>query len=94
MTLDRERLGVTPLDVIQALEAENIEARPVWKPMHLQPLFAGCEYYTHEEGVSVADRLFASGVCLPSGSSLTEEEQNRVIQVLRRGLNSISRSHK
>lgn len=94
MTIDRERLGVTPLDVIQALEAENIEARPVWKPMHMQPLFAGCEYYTHEEGVSVADRLFASGVCLPSGSSLTEEEQDRVIQVLRRGLNSISRSHK
>ena len=50
--------------------------------MHLQPLFAGCKYFTHGEGESIADRLFAAGVCLPSGSSMTEEEQQRVIDVV------------
>ncbi|NSW84591.1 MAG: DegT/DnrJ/EryC1/StrS family aminotransferase [Syntrophothermus sp.] len=86
MTIDTEKLGITPMDVIRALESENIEARPVWKPMHLQPLFAGCEYYTQGENYSVSDRLFASGLCLPSGSSLSEEEQDRVISVIRRML--------
>lgn len=84
MTIDKERLGITPLDVINALEDENIEARLVWKPMHLQPLFAECKYYTHEEGLSVADELFAKGICLPSGSAMTVEEQERVIEVVRR----------
>lgn len=88
MTIDKNRLGVTPLDVIRVLESENIEARTVWKPMHLQPLFAGCEYYTHEEAFSVSDCLFDSGLCLPSGSSLTEEEQDRVIRVIRGVLES------
>ena len=83
MILDPARNSVTPLQVIEALEAENIEARPVWKPMHLQPLFADCMYFTHEEGESVSDRLFVNGLCLPSGSSLTEEEQGRVIEVVR-----------
>ena len=71
------------MDVIQALVVENIESRPVWKPMHLQPLFTGCKYFTHGDGESVADRLFATGVCLPSGSSMTEGEQQRVIDVVR-----------
>jgi pyridoxal phosphate-dependent aminotransferase EpsN len=86
MTLDPGRTSVTPMQVIEALEAENIEARPVWKPMHLQPLFADNMYFSHEEGLSVSDRLFDRGVCLPSGSSLTVEEQQRVIQVVRRKL--------
>ncbi|NMA69119.1 MAG: pyridoxal phosphate-dependent aminotransferase, partial [Desulfitobacterium sp.] len=61
----------------------NIEGRPVWKPLHLQPVFKDCLYFTHEENRSVSDELFAQGVCLPSGSSLTEEEQDKVIQVMR-----------
>jgi pyridoxal phosphate-dependent aminotransferase EpsN len=69
------------MEIINALAAENIEARPVWKPLHLQPLFAGVRYYPHEEGWSVSDDLFANGICLPSGSSMTVEEQNRVIDV-------------
>jgi pyridoxal phosphate-dependent aminotransferase EpsN len=84
MTLDPGRTSVTPMQVIEALEAENIEARPVWKPMHLQPLFADCMYFTHDEKDSVSDRLFAQGVCLPSGSSLTIEQQQRVIDCVRR----------
>jgi pyridoxal phosphate-dependent aminotransferase EpsN len=86
MTLDSNHTSVTPMQVIEALEAENIEARPVWKPMHLQPLFADCMYFTHEDGVSISDQLFSSGVCLPSGSSLSVDDQQRVIQVVRRKL--------
>ncbi|MDD4592036.1 MAG: DegT/DnrJ/EryC1/StrS family aminotransferase [Parabacteroides sp.] len=83
MSLNPDIIFVKPMDIINALAEENIESRPVWKPMHLQPLFAGCKYFTHEEGESVSDKLFSTGVCLPSGSSLTEEEQQRVIRVVR-----------
>lgn len=83
MTLDKEKLSITPLDIITALEANNIESRPVWKPMHLQPVFAGCKYYTHGEDLSVSDELFACGLCLPSGSAMTVEEQDRVIGVVK-----------
>ncbi len=83
MTLDPVVCSAVPMDIIQALEAENIESRPVWKPMHLHPLFTGCRYFTHGEEESVSDRLFQQGVCLPSGSSLTEEEQERVIRCVR-----------
>jgi dTDP-4-amino-4,6-dideoxygalactose transaminase len=63
-----------------ALEAENIEARPVWKPMHLQPVFAGCDRF----GGEVAEDLFNRGLCLPSGSNLTEADLARVVEVVRR----------
>ena len=62
-----------------ALEAENIEARPVWKPMHLQPIFAGCETY----GGSVAERLFERGLCLPSGSNLQPTDLERVVAAVK-----------
>jgi pyridoxal phosphate-dependent aminotransferase EpsN len=81
LTIDQQMLGVTPMDIINALAEENIEARPVWKPLHLQPVFNGVTYYPHQEGWSVSDELFANGICLPSGSSMTVEEQNRVIDV-------------
>ncbi|GCD81092.1 putative pyridoxal phosphate-dependent aminotransferase EpsN [Parageobacillus thermoglucosidasius] len=81
LTIDQQALGVKPMDVINALAEENIEARPVWKPLHLQPVFNGVTYYPHEEGWSVSDELFANGICLPSGSSMTIDEQNRVIDV-------------
>jgi pyridoxal phosphate-dependent aminotransferase EpsN len=81
LTIDQQALGVTPMDIINALAEENIEARPVWKPLHLQPVFNGVTYYPHQEGWSVSDELFANGICLPSGSSMTVEGQNRVIDV-------------
>lgn len=81
LTIDQKALGVMPMDIINALAEENIEARPVWKPLHLQPVFNGVTYYPHQEGWSVSDELFANGICLPSGSSMTVEEQNRVIDV-------------
>ncbi|WP_339251801.1 aminotransferase class I/II-fold pyridoxal phosphate-dependent enzyme [Sporosarcina sp. FSL W8-0480] len=82
MLLDPGKISVTPYELIDALEAENIEARPVWKPLHLQPLFEGCAFYAHAEDDVVSERLFASGICLPSGSSMTVEEQERVIGVV------------
>jgi dTDP-4-amino-4,6-dideoxygalactose transaminase len=76
MLLDEKRLGASPTDVCKHLESRGIEARPVWKPMHLQPAFADCSVI----GGTVAEELFARGVCLPSGSSLSHEDQQRVVE--------------
>ncbi|WP_060206546.1 DegT/DnrJ/EryC1/StrS family aminotransferase [Sporosarcina koreensis] len=84
LTLDSEVIKITPYELIDLLEKENIEARPVWKPLHMQPLFEGCKFYPHAEGDVVGERLFAEGLCLPSGSNMTVEEQERVIGVLRK----------
>jgi dTDP-4-amino-4,6-dideoxygalactose transaminase len=72
--------------VLKALERHSIEARPVWKPMHLQPLFRGAPYFPHQEGRDVAASLFDAGVCLPSGSNLTDGQIDEVIGRLRRAL--------
>ncbi|WP_309381791.1 aminotransferase class I/II-fold pyridoxal phosphate-dependent enzyme [Cerasicoccus frondis] len=81
LTLE-ERAHCTASDLIDALEAENIEARPVWRPMHRQPVCAEFEVI----GGSVADRLYETGVCLPSGGGMTAEQQDRVIAVAGRCL--------
>ena len=111
LTVDPQLCGVNRDQIIDALEAENIEARPVWKPMHRQPVFAGCRYFEHEicdretvpsssltdlrcapvtlepspghRNGSVSDRLFELGLCIPSGSNLSVEEQARVIDCIR-----------
>jgi dTDP-4-amino-4,6-dideoxygalactose transaminase len=72
--------GVSREDLRQALTAENIDARPLWKPMHLQPIYQGYPFY--DQGVS--DRLFDIGLCLPSGSNLTQHELERVAGVVER----------
>jgi dTDP-4-amino-4,6-dideoxygalactose transaminase len=74
--------GIDSLTLIKRLAAEGIEARPVWKPMHLQPVFAGAAYFSHDE--SVSQDLFHRGVCLPSGTNMTQTQQERVIAELRR----------
>ena len=71
--------------VLRALERHSIEARPVWKPMHQQPLFRGAPYFTNGT-VDVSGNLFDAGICLPSGSNLTELQQDRVIEQLQRAL--------
>jgi dTDP-4-amino-4,6-dideoxygalactose transaminase len=76
--LDPDSWHATPETVRLHLEAQNIESRPVWKPMHLQPVFAGCR----ARGGDVAARLFARGLCLPSGSSLSHAERARVVEAL------------
>ncbi len=79
ITLDRHDFGSDPETVRLALEALNIESRPVWKPMHQQPVFRRGDSI----GGSIADDLFAHGLCLPSGSSLTTADQDRVIAAVR-----------
>ncbi len=79
LTIDPEAFGADRERVRLVLEAENIEARPVWKPMHRQPVYAGFESI----GGAVADRLFERGLCLPSGSCLTEHDRARVIAIVR-----------
>lgn len=71
--------GVTREDVRLALAAQNIEARPLWKPMHLQPIFANAPYY----GNDIAEKLFENGLCLPSGSNLTEDDLERVVATMK-----------
>lgn len=82
MLLD-ENSKVKPLQIIEALEKENIEARPVWKPMHLQPVFSECDFITCSEAGSIAEDLFNRGVCLPSDTKMIGEEQERVIGVIK-----------
>ncbi|TFB14185.1 aminotransferase class I/II-fold pyridoxal phosphate-dependent enzyme [Filobacillus milosensis] len=82
LTIDSKLTNVTPIEIIEALAEGNIEARPVWKPMHLQPLFEGSTYYSHEEGNSISDQLFENGLCLPSGSNMSVEDQDRVISII------------
>ncbi len=78
----QQKNGKSPIDLINYLSSQNIESRPVWKPMHLQPLFSECTYFTHFD-FSVSDDIFLNGICLPSGSSLTEMDQSRVTSAIK-----------
>lgn len=82
LTIDPDKSGLKPLDVVQSLSKYRIEARPVWKPMHQQPLFKGSEYFAHADDVSVSDHLFGTGLCLPSGSNMTLQQQDQVIDAI------------
>lgn len=70
---------VDPEMIRFTLEKENIESRPLWKPMHLQPVFSGCPSYTN----GVSERLFKKGLCLPSGSNLSKEDLHRVVKTIK-----------
>jgi len=76
--VDPGKFGASREDIRLALEAENIEARPVWKPMHLQPVFADCRV----RGGKVSEELFDRGLCLPSGSALSSEEMKRIVEII------------
>jgi pyridoxal phosphate-dependent aminotransferase EpsN len=78
--IDEEKFGCSRDELIRVLDEANVESRPVWKPMHLQPLYAGCERY----GGDVAEDLFRRGICLPSSSSLSAEDQLHVVDAVRR----------
>lgn len=76
---------VTPDMIMDALAAENIESRPIWKPMHLQPVFADYDFISlSEETVSVAEDIFNRGVCLPSDIKNTDEDMQLIISVIRK----------
>jgi dTDP-4-amino-4,6-dideoxygalactose transaminase len=75
ITVDEAAFGASPTAIREHLEADDIEARPAWKPMHLQPVFADAEV----RGGAVAERVFATGLCLPSGSAMTDADVDRVV---------------
>jgi pyridoxal phosphate-dependent aminotransferase EpsN len=85
VTIDPDTSRATNAKIMEALAEENVEARPVWKPMHLQPVFEGTKYYRHG-GRDVSAKLFEQGLCLPSGSNMTEDDQEFVIEIVRREL--------
>jgi dTDP-4-amino-4,6-dideoxygalactose transaminase len=70
---------VRPIDVMEALEAVNIESRPIWKPMHMQPYFEKYDYV----GGDVSEKLFENGLCLPSDTKMTDEDLLRVVQIIK-----------
>lgn len=80
MTIESKR-NKNVSDLVKVLDEKNIETRPVWKPMHLQPLFHECDYFTHDTDVSA--ELFQQGLCLPSWTAMTNEEQEYVVEVIK-----------
>lgn len=88
LTIDEEIAGISANQLLACLEQSNIEARPVWKPLHLQPLFESSDYYPYSETYSVSDKLFSTGICLPSGSSLTDEDLERVLDTIETGIHN------
>jgi dTDP-4-amino-4,6-dideoxygalactose transaminase len=78
--IDPERSGgITRETVRLALDDQNIESRPLWKPMHMQPIFADAPYY----GNGTSERLFKNGLCLPSGSNLSETDLQKVVKQIK-----------
>ena len=73
------------LKILEFLEKENIEARPIWKPMHLQPVYKDCDYIK-VRSEDIAKDIYDSGICLPSDTNMTDEQQDRVIDAIKRGL--------
>jgi dTDP-4-amino-4,6-dideoxygalactose transaminase len=77
ITVNEAAGSITPASISSALSKDNIESRPLWKPMHLQPVFRTCPAYIN----TVSEKLFHTGLCLPSGSNLTKDELHRVVAV-------------
>lgn len=80
-----ENSKVKPLDIILALEKENIESRPIWKPMHIQPYYKEYDFYSHndEEEISVSEDIFNRGVCLPSDTKMSDNDMDRAIGIIK-----------
>ena len=76
--------SVTPDQVMDVLAEYNIETRPIWKPMHLQPVFADCDFIQVKEGRSVSEDIFNRGVCLPSDIKNTPEDMELIISLIRK----------
>lgn len=80
----KEGSKVKALDIILALEEMNIESRPIWKPMHIQPYYSEFDFFNHnDEGISVGEDIFNRGVCLPSDTKMSEEEIDKVISIIK-----------
>ena len=81
----KEDSKVKPIDIILALEEENIESRPIWKPMHMQPVYKEYKFFNHNnEGKAVSEVIFKNGLCLPSDTKNTEEDMKRIINKIKK----------
>ncbi len=89
ITVDPQAFGADREVIRAALEDADIESRPLWKPMHLQPVFASCEAV----GGAVAEALFRDGLCLPSGTAMSEADLARVVGVIRDTGRGVTRGH-
>jgi pyridoxal phosphate-dependent aminotransferase EpsN len=86
MTLS-ENSKVRPIDIMMELEKHNIESRPVWKPMQLQPYYSDCEFFSHtDEGASISEDIFERGVCLPSDTKLCDSDIAFIVSIIERKL--------
>ena len=84
ITLERDS-RLKPMDIIQTLEQENIESRPVWKPMQLQPFYSGYKFYSHNvQMTSISEDIFDRGICLPSGTKLKDEDLYRITKIIKK----------
>ncbi|PLR68728.1 aminotransferase class I/II-fold pyridoxal phosphate-dependent enzyme [Bacillus sp. UMB0893] len=83
ITINEEEFGKNAAALIQLLEKENIEARHIWKPLHMQPLFSDALFYPHSEKQIVSEELFNRGICLPSGSGMAREDQLIIINCIK-----------
>lgn len=88
ITLNPDLTALTPENLKRALAAEEIESRNIWNPLHHQELFKDAQFFTHGDGEAVSEKIFQHGLCLPSGSNMTEAQQNRVIRAIRNLFNN------
>lgn len=79
----KEEANIMPSNIINALAKENIEARPIWKPMHMQPVYGEFPFYSNAEGMSFAEDIFNRGLCLPSDTKMTDDDLDRVIAIIK-----------
>jgi pyridoxal phosphate-dependent aminotransferase EpsN len=86
LTINESVTGVNAGEVLESLYKENIEARPVWKPLHMQPLFKNMKYFPNNQNENISERLFKNGICLPSGSNMSIEDQKFIINCVKRTL--------
>lgn len=87
IVIEQEKTGFTAEELRLALEKKNIESRPLWKPMHLQPIFKECDYYGNGE----SETLFKKGLCLPSGSNLTNNDVERINKTIKQFIGRLNR---
>ena len=80
--IDKE-ISVSPVEILEKLNALNAEGRPIWKPMHMQPIYKENIFVSREDGTDAGEDIFARGLCLPSDNKMTAEEQNVIIEVIK-----------
>src|SRR5699024_3954359 len=89
ITIDENKTGLHAHSLIDGLNSDNIEASPLWKPLHMQPLFKESLFYPHRDTGNISEQLFKTGICLPSGSNMKVKEQMHVINCIKETMPSI-----